>query len=191
MSLGVTYSVFLAGKTWLLAAFEALIYYSLVHPRSGCGPCRPCHKAEPWQELLPFTHFPSPGNIPRFGSMIWAARAVWGGGQQGKRLCRPQQASAQMFLFLQPLCKGWGGFFPPSADEFMAWGDVGMLLSSVPLKLLLWNISPDCRFPSRGLRADPTARPCSHLSTALRAAQGDLTRNNFHWLITGQNFSLN
>lgn len=70
MSLGVTYSAFLAGKSWLLAALEALIYYSLVHPRPGCGPCRPRHKAEPWQEQLPFTHFPSPGNIPRSRSTL-------------------------------------------------------------------------------------------------------------------------
>lgn len=75
--------------------------------------------------------------------------------------------------------------FFPSADEFITWEDAGMLLSSVPLKLC--SISSDCR----ELRADPTAQPCSHLSTALRAAQGDLTLNNFHWLITGQNFTLN
>lgn len=83
-----------------------------------------------------------------------------------------------------PCAKGGVGFFP-SADEFITWENAGMLLSSVPLKL--WSISPDCR----ELRADPTARPCSHLSTALRAAQADLTLNNFHGLITGQNFALN
>lgn len=37
----------------------------------------------------------------------------------------------------------------------------------------------------------PTAQLCSHLSTVLIAAQEDLTLNNFHWLITGQNFALN
>lgn len=139
-----------------------------------------------------FHTLPQPREHPTFWEHTLGSQGSVGWRSAGQEaLQTPTGISTEKCPIPIALVQEMGWVFSPSADEFITWGDAGMLLSSVPLKLLLWNISPDCSLPSRELRADSTARPCSHLSTALRAAQGDLTLNHFHWLITGQNFALN
>lgn len=125
MSLGVTYSVFLAGRSWLLAAFEAVIYSSLVHPRSGRGPCRPCHKAEPGRSSSLSHTSPAQGTSHVLGWRSVGEEAL----QSPTEKC-PVPCARHGVVFL----------FSPSADEFIPWedaGSAGMLLSSAPLKLLL------------------------------------------------------
>lgn len=78
-------------------------------------PLQPCHKAEPWQEQLPFTHFPSPGIVPRFGAEVSGER---GSAEPHKHQQREVSSS------YSPCAKDGMGFFP-SADEFITWEDAG------------------------------------------------------------------
>lgn len=145
-----------------------------MHPRSGCGPCRPCHKAEPWQEQFPFTHFPSPGNIPRFGSRHSQGAVGWRSvGQEAL------QSPAGIHREVSCSCSWDGGDFSPQEMNL----SLGKMQEDAPFI---------CSLTAAAVELQGAQTPlCSHPSTAPRAAQGDLTWNNFHWLITGQNFTLN
>lgn len=99
-----------------------------------------------WQEQLPFTQFPSPGNIPRFGSSVgWRSAG--------------EEALQSLSCPYSP-CARDGCFISPSADEFIAWegaGRAGMLLLCY-LKAAPVEHQPRLQFPEQRARSRPHSR---------------------------------
>lgn len=125
MSLGVTYAIFHAGESWLLAALKPDLL--LVHPRSGCGSSSPVTwpsagraalvAANP--SRLPFAHSPLGEDHTFLERSLQPARC--GLEVSGGRGSKTRHASAPKIVYTALVQVMWGFFcFVSPVDESIA-----------------------------------------------------------------------